>query len=518
MKRRKQLLAGGIAAVLLGTFVLTGTGATSSKAEETSDTPTVLAAGSAPVFSDVSNGAWYEDAVYWCRENGIMGGTSGTSFSPDTTMSRSMLATVLYRAEGSPATTSNETFSDVGSGTWYTDAVAWASSEGFMAGYGNGRFGTDDPVTREQLATILWRYAGSPDAGTVESFADATDISSYALKAVDWTKANGIIGGVGNNSFNPKGNASRAQVAVILYRYLSENTEDYPVPEGTSIVYMTTEITPEAMLEIYHALGVGLTGDNVAVKLSTGEPPASNYLRPELIADLVRYVDGTIVECNTAYGGSRAETAMHYQVAEDHGFTAIADFQILDEDGSMSLPVTGGTRLTENFVGAAFADYDSYLILSHFKGHAMAGFGGAIKNISIGLASSEGKSWIHTGGTSKRGISGDQNAFLESMAEAGKSVSDALNGQILYINVMNRLSVDCDCSGRPAEPDIHDIGILASTDPVALDQACIDLIYAAEGNTSLVNRIESRNGLHTLEHADKIGLGSRTYELVSIDG
>ena len=185
MKRRKQLLAGGIAAVLLGTFVLTGTGATSSKAEETSDTPTVLAAGSAPVFSDVSNGAWYEDAVYWCRENGIMGGTSGTSFSPDTTMSRSMLATVLYRAEGSPATTSNETFSDVGSGTWYTDAVAWASSEGFMAGYGNGRFGTDDPVTREQLATILWRYAGSPTAVSSETFADESAISSYAVQAVD---------------------------------------------------------------------------------------------------------------------------------------------------------------------------------------------------------------------------------------------------------------------------------------------------------------------------------------------
>ena len=285
---------------------------------------------------------------------------------------------------------------------------------------------------------------------------------------------------------------------------------------NNSVVYMTTDISPEGLMAVYEALGWTPEG-NVAVKLSTGEPPASNYLRPELIADVVRAVNGTIVECNTAYGGSRSETAMHYQVAEDHGFTAIADFQILDENGSMSLPVTGGTRLTENFVGTAFADYDSYLILSHFKGHAMAGFGGAIKNISIGLASSEGKSWIHTGGTSKRGISGNQDAFLEAMGEAGKSVVDALDGQIVYINVMNRLSVDCDCSGRPAEPDIHDIGILASTDPVALDQACIDLIYAAEGNTSLVNRIESRNGLHTLEHAEEIGLGSRTYELVNID-
>ena len=168
-------------------------------------------------------------------------------------------------------------------------------------------------------------------------------------------------------------------------------------------------------------------------------------------------------------------------------------------------------------MGAAFADYDSYLILSHFKGHAMAGFGGAIKNISIGLGSSEGKSWIHSGGTSKSGIYGDQDAFLESMGEAGKAVVDALDGQIVYINVMNRLSVDCDCSGHPAQPDMHDIGILASTDPVALDQACIDLVYGAEDSDSLINRIESRNGLHTLEYAEQIGLGRRTYELVNID-
>ena len=516
MRSRKQLLAGSIAAALLLALALTGMGAASLKTEEASDIPTVLAVASDPVFWDVPNGAWYEDAVYWCQENGIMGGTGNHTFSPDITMSREMLATVLYRAEGSPATGGAKAFPDVFPGEWYTDAVAWISGEGLMTGYDNGNFGTGDPVTREQLAAILWRYAGSPDAGAVGSFADAADISGYALKAVDWAGVNGIISGVGNNSFNPKGDASRAQVAVILYRYLSKNTENHPTPDGTPIVYMTTDISPEGLMAVYEALRWSPEG-NVAVKLSTGEPPASNYLKPELIADVVRAVNGTIVECNTAYGGSRAETAMHYQVAKDHGFTAIADFQILDENGSMSLPVTGGTRLTENFVGAAFADYDSYLILSHFKGHAMAGFGGAIKNISIGLASSEGKSWIHTGGTSKRGISGNQDAFLESMAEAGKSVSDALGNKIVYINVMNRLSVDCDCSGRPAEPDIHDIGILASTDPVALDQACIDLVYAAEGNTSLVNRIESRNGLHTLEHAEEIGLGSRSYELVSID-
>lgn len=249
----------------------------------------------------------------------------------------------------------------------------------------------------------------------------------------------------------------------------TETTQQPEAAQGTPVVYMTQEITPEGLMAVYQALQWEPQG-RVAVKLSTGEPPASNYLRPELIAGLVQSLDGTIVECNTAYGGSRAETAMHYQVAEDHGFTAIADFQILDEDGSMTLPVQGGTRLSENYVGAAFDDYDSYLVLSHFKGHSMAGYGGAIKNISIGLGSSEGKAWIHSAGSSRTNPwGGDQDAFLESMAEAGKSVSDYLGDQIVYINVMNRLSVDCDCDGNPAEPDMHDIGILASTDPVALD-------------------------------------------------
>ena len=283
-------------------------------------------------------------------------------------------------------------------------------------------------------------------------------------------------------------------------------------------VYMTTDISPEGMLAVFEALGWTPDG-RVAVKLSTGEPPASNYLRPELIKDVVDAVNGTIVECNTAYGGSRSETAMHYQAAEDHGFTEIADFQILDEDGSMTLPVEGGSVLTENYVGAALADYDSYLVLSHFKGHSMAGYGGAIKNISIGLASSEGKAWIHSGGTGGSMWSSNQDAFLEAMAEAGKSVSDYLgNGErIVYINVLNNISIDCDCDGNPAEPDIHDIGILASTDPVALDQACMDLIYQAEGNESFVRRVEGQNGLHVLEAAETIGLGSRTYELVDID-
>lgn len=331
-------------------------------------------------------------------------------------------------------------------------------------------------------------------------------------------------GGTADSSSNPNQLPSQSgeQIGTSESEDSNMNESNQTKPtDDAPIVYFTSNITPEGLVDVYEKLGWNPTG-KVAVKLSTGEPPASNYLRPELIKELVQSIKGTIVECNTAYGGSRAQTAMHYQVAKDHGFTDIADFQILDENGSMSLPVNGGSVLTENFVGAAFSDYESYLILSHFKGHAMAGFGGAIKNISIGLGSSEGKSWIHSGGTSKTSPwGGIQDRFLESMAEAGLSVSDYLgNGErIVYVNVMNRLSVDCDCDGNPAEPDMHDIGILASTDPVALDQACIDLIYAQKDGdgASLVNRIESRNGLHTLEHAEEIGLGSRTYQLVNID-
>ncbi|HEX3029562.1 MAG TPA: DUF362 domain-containing protein [Clostridia bacterium] len=294
-----------------------------------------------------------------------------------------------------------------------------------------------------------------------------------------------------------------------------------PSNENTPVVYMTTDISSEGLMAAYESLGWTPTG-NVAIKLSTGEPPASNYLDPNLIKDLVQSVDGTIVECNTAYGGSRTSTAMHMQVAEDHGFTAIADVDIMDADGSMSIPVNGGTQLKDNLVGSHFENYDSYIVLSHFKGHQMAGFGGAIKNISIGLGSKEGKCLIHTAGNSHTTMQGGaQDPFLESMGEAGKSVSDYLgNGdRIVYDNVMLDLSFDCVCNGYPAVPDMHDIGILASTDPVALDQACIDLIYAQKDGdgASLVNRIESLNGLHTLEHAEEIGLGSRTYTLDSID-
>lgn len=293
--------------------------------------------------------------------------------------------------------------------------------------------------------------------------------------------------------------------------------EDIETEESFSTVYMTTDISSEGLMRVYEALGMTLKGDNIAVKLSTGEP-RSNYLEPSLIVALVTEVDGTIVECNTAYQGSRTETEMHYQVAADHGYTDIADVVIMDENGSYSIPVEGGVRMTENLVGEHFPEYDGFLVLSHFKGHAIAGFGGAIKNISIGMASQEGKCLIHTDGASHTSPwGGAQDPFLECMAEAGKSVRDAVDGNILYINVMNRLSVDCDCDSNPAEPDMHDIGILASTDPVALDQACVDLVYAAGDGASLVARMESRNAEHVLAHGEDVGLGNRSYELISID-
>ena len=283
-------------------------------------------------------------------------------------------------------------------------------------------------------------------------------------------------------------------------------------------VYMTTDISPQGLMAVYEALNREATG-NVAVKISTGEP-GSHYLDATLINDLVQSVDGTIVECNTAYSGSRASTAYHLQLAADHGYTAIADVDIMDADGSVSLPVTGGTRLTENLVGESYGEYDFFIILSHFKGHRMGGFGGAIKNMSIGIASSAGKCLIHSAGastTDRMLNTTPQDDFLEAMAEAAKSVADDKGESILYINVMNHLSVDCDCIAYGAQPSMEDIGILASLDPVALDQACVDLVYSAPDGADLIERMESRHAIHALEHAEEIGFGSREYELVSID-
>jgi len=281
-------------------------------------------------------------------------------------------------------------------------------------------------------------------------------------------------------------------------------------------VYYISDITPESLLATYEVLGVELPG-KVGVKMSTGESENSNYLRPALIGDLVYMLNGTIVECNTAYGGSRSSTAMHRQQAKDNGLLDVAELDILDEEGSMEIPIEGGVRINVDYVGSHFANYDSFLVLTHFKGHAMAGFGGAIKNISIGFGSSMGKVWIHSGGTkTSGGIWGEQDPFLEAMADAAKGVDNYMGDNILYISVMNRLSVDCDCDGNPAEPDMHDIGILASSDPLAIDQAAIDLVYAMPDSESLRRRIERQNGLYTLDVGAQNGLGSRNYRLAVI--
>ena len=288
-------------------------------------------------------------------------------------------------------------------------------------------------------------------------------------------------------------------------------------------VYMYKEINAENLVKIYKALGREAKG-RVAVKLSTGEPGGHNFLDPNLIKDLVQTVNGTIVECNTAYGGGRANTESHLKAAEDHGFTKIAKVDIMDAEGEVSLPVKGGKHLSEDFVGKNYLNYDFTVVLSHFKGHAMGGFGGAIKNISIGIASSQGKAWIHSAGKTKNPQEAwsnlpPQDDFLESMTEAAKAIVDHCGENILYISVANNLSVDCDCDASPEDPKMGDIGILASLDPVALDRACTDLVRASEdhGKIHLIERIDSRHGMHTLEYAEQLGMGSQKYELVSLD-
>lgn len=294
--------------------------------------------------------------------------------------------------------------------------------------------------------------------------------------------------------------------------------EEASEPVGDAVpVYFTSDISPQGLMAVWNALKFKPEG-NVAIKISTGEPGGQNFLQPALIADLVQSVEGTIVECNTAYGGARSSTESHMQAAADHGFTAIAEVDIMDGDGEMSIPVTGGTHLSEDIVGANLANYQSVIVLSHFKGHAMGGFGGALKNTSIGVASSSGKLHIHSAGASKTSWqSAAQDDFLESMAEAAKAVSDYVGADnMVYVNVMNNLSVDCDCDSHPAPPDMADIGILASRNPVALDRACVDLVYAAADGASLIRRMESKNGAHILEHAEAIGLGDQAYQLIDI--
>lgn len=299
----------------------------------------------------------------------------------------------------------------------------------------------------------------------------------------------------------------------------AQQTEKAELPK----VYFFKEISSENLVKIYEALGRKAEG-KVAVKLSTGEPGNNYHLDPNLIKALVKKVNDTIVECNTAYGGGRTNAKDNLKAAEEHGFTAIAPVDIMDVDGDVSLPVKGGKHLKEDLVGKNFLNYDFTVVLSHFKGHPMAGFGGALKNISIGIASSRGKALIHSAGKtlSQKDVWNDlphQDIFQEAMAEASKAIIDHAGDKILYISVANNLSVDCDCVAKPEDPKMGDIGILASLDPVALDRACIDMVRNSEdhGKIHLIERIDSRNGMHNLEYAEQLGLGSQKYELVKLD-
>ena len=291
-----------------------------------------------------------------------------------------------------------------------------------------------------------------------------------------------------------------------------------------SKVYFTREITPGKLMDIYKALGRTL-GGRVGVKISTGEPGGNNFLHPELIGDLVKSLKGTIIECCTAYEGRRMDPKEHWKAIEEHGFKKIAPCDIMDEFGDMELPVKNGFHLDKDIVGAHFADYDSVLILSHFKGHAMGGFGGALKNMSIGIGSTRGKTYIHTAGATTNASElfsklPPQDHFLESMADACSAVISCKGAEnMLYINVANRLSVDCDCDSHPAEPEMGDLGIFASTDLVAVDQACYDAVVNSQdpGKKALIQRMDSRHGIHTAEAAAQLGLGNRDYEIISID-
>ena len=292
---------------------------------------------------------------------------------------------------------------------------------------------------------------------------------------------------------------------------------------AASKVFFTREITPEKLIGMYQALDKPLRG-KIGVKISTGESAKSNYLRPELIGPLVQLLNGTIIECCTAYGGSRQDVKKHWEAIAERGFQKIAPVDIMDEFGEIEIPVVNGCHLDKDIVGEHLNNYDSILILSHFKGHVMGGFGGALKNISIGIGSTHGKAYIHSAGRTTDPAAcwappAPQDDFLESMADACQAVIRYVGTKnMLYISVANRLSVDCDCDGNPHEPEMGDLGIFASTDPVALDQACYDAVINAHdcGKKALIERMNSRHGIHTVETAEKHGLGSREYEIVEI--
>ena len=289
-------------------------------------------------------------------------------------------------------------------------------------------------------------------------------------------------------------------------------------------VYFMKDITPENIIKAYEALGKKLPG-KVAVKMHSGEQGNQNYLRPEFVKAIVDKVNGTVVECNTAYGGARNTTEKHKKLLDEHGWNKYFKVDLMDEEGpDKVLEIPNGKILKENYVGKDIENYDSMLVLSHFKGHAMGGFGGALKNMSIGVASSAGKAWIHTAGKTKEPNElwsnlPEQDHFLESMAEADSAVVDYMKGNIVYINVINNISIDCDCDSNPEAPCMKDIGIVASLDPVAIDKACLDFVYNSEdeGKQRLINRIEEKHGIRTVEHAEELGLGTTNYEIINID-
>ena len=283
-------------------------------------------------------------------------------------------------------------------------------------------------------------------------------------------------------------------------------------------VYFTSKITKENMVEIFKKLNTQLKG-KVAVKVHSGEAGNQNYLRPEFLSDIINYVNGTVVECNTAYEGRRNTTEKHLELIKEHKWSDLYNVDILDAESDDVLEIPNGKRINKNYVGSNMKNYDSMLVISHFKGHPMGGYGGALKNISIGLASSHGKAYIHGAGVPEMIWTQKQELFLESMADAASSITEKYKENIAFINVMCNMSVDCDCCAKAEDPCMADIGILASSDPVALDQACIDLVYNSKdpGRNHLLERIESKNGIHTIEAAAELEIGSREYELISID-
>lgn len=283
-------------------------------------------------------------------------------------------------------------------------------------------------------------------------------------------------------------------------------------------VYFIREITSENVIKIYQEMGMKLSG-RVAVKVHSGEDGNQNFLRPEFLKPMIDYVNGTVVECNTAYDGARNTTEAHTKLMEKHGWSKIFDVDILDGEGDdLVLDIPNGKVIQKDYVGAHLKNYDSCLVLSHFKGHPMGGYGGALKQLSIGFASSYGKAYIHGAGKPEEKWTANHDKFLESMADAASVVHGYFKGNICYINIMCNMSVDCDCCAKAEDPCMADIGILASTDPIALDQACIDLVYRSTdpGRDHLVERIESRNGVHTIESAALLGFGNRDYELIEI--